>query len=101
MSPSTSTPQDAMRPLRSVKAPKAKKYASKIPYDAELVVCLDGPKAGAWFYLADWKQLRRASLHCGGTPATSEALAYTPTSQRIQHPHEAVKGAGLTYRPAG
>jgi hypothetical protein len=99
MSPSTSTPQDAYKIPRPDSEPAAKNHVSRIPPGADLVTCVDGPKAGMWFYLEDWEQLCRASVHCGGTPETSEALGYVDTRRKVQHPIEPVTGAALMYRP--
>lgn len=99
MSPSTSTPQDVFKTPRAHKTPTTQNHVNRIPPGADLVVCVNGPKSGMWFYREDWEQLIRASIHCGGTPATSEALGYVETSQQVQHPHEPTKGTALMYRP--
>jgi len=99
MSPSTSTPQDAYKIPRADKQPAAQAHVNRIRPGADLVVCVDGPKSGMWWYREDWDQLCRASVHCGGTSATSEALGYVKTNEQVQHPHEPVKGAALMYRP--
>jgi len=51
----------------------------------DLVVCLDGPRAGAWYTAKTWTALRAAAAHNGETTHTGRALGYVRTGEKEPH----------------
>jgi hypothetical protein len=77
------------------------KEPPRIPADAELVACLDGPMVNQWFYLPEWQERREAELRMNRTPATGAALGYVPVrGETIPHPtHPTAVAHALAYAP--
>lgn len=67
----------------------------------ELVVCVDGPRAGAWYFLDWWKEQRRLA-ECGHeTPLTGSTLGYIPGRRTQPHRlNRGVEGHVLVWDPA-
>lgn len=66
----------------------------------ELVACVDGPRAGAWYFLDWWKTQREIALRFGGeTPYKGSVLGYVAQGV-VPHPRNAgVEGHALTWQP--
>lgn len=66
----------------------------------KLVVCVDGPKVGQWFYLDDWKTQRAAALSLDGLEVRQSVLDYAPTTTLYEHPTvPGIVGNALYHRP--
>lgn len=70
---------------------------------AKLVSCLDGPRAGAWYFLegpSGWIELRRLAHLNGESPHTGRTLGYVTTPEKAAHPRNAgVSGFVLVWAP--
>lgn len=66
-----------------------------------LVVCIDGPKAGQWWYVDEWKQMRaRAHDMEPYLEKRPTVLDYEPLTALKQHPTALGEtGNMLRYRP--
>lgn len=71
-----------------------------------LVVCLDGPRAGAWYFEDDWRDMRGiAILNAWRFPdEPAQLLGYVPSTRRARHPEGgrgrfALDGAVWLWRP--
>lgn len=47
-----------------------------------LVMCINGPRAGAWYTLTFWQAARAAAAHDGETTHTGRTLGYVRTGQK-------------------
>lgn len=67
----------------------------------ELVVCVEGPRSGAWYFLDDWRERRRiAADHDRETPTSSSVLGYIPGRRMQPHPRtRGVEGHVLLWDP--
>lgn len=72
-----------------------------IEYGKKLVVCVDGPKCGQWFYLDDWKLLRAIAFDMAPyVEHRPTVLDYKPLTNLKEHPSaEGIVGNMLTYEP--
>lgn len=68
-----------------MKTDSRKKHADAAWGATELVMCLDGPRAGAWYTAATWASNRTAALHNGETPHTGRTLGYVRTGEKEPH----------------
>lgn len=66
-------------------APKGAKDAEHGWGGGELVVCLDGPRAGAWYSIKFWLEARQTAVHNGETTHTGRTLGYVRTNQKEPH----------------
>jgi hypothetical protein len=66
-----------------------------------MVVCVDGPRAGQWWYLDEWKALRaRAQDMEPCLEARPNCLDYEPLTALRQHPTALGEtGNMMRYRP--
>jgi hypothetical protein len=75
----------------------------RIPADAKLVACLDGPLVNQWFYLDEWHERRATEERMHHTPETGAALGYVPVrGETVQHPHPElphITAHALAYAP--
>jgi hypothetical protein len=81
---------------------KGKAYAGpRIDPMRKLVVCVDGPKAGQWWYLDEWKDLRaRAQDMEAYLEVRPTVLDYEPLTALRAHPTApGTSGNALRYRP--
>lgn len=46
-----------------------------------LVMCINGPRAGAWYTLKFWQAARAAAAHDGETVRTGRTLGYVKTGK--------------------
>lgn len=87
----------------------SRKAAARPTFDAShvlvvLVVCLDGPRAGAWHFgdhgPSSWVELCRLARHNAETPHTGRTLGYVRTGEKIPHPqHPTAHGHVLAWAP--
>lgn len=82
------------------RAPRAK-VGPAIDPSKKLVVCVNGPKAGQWYYLDDWKALRAMAHDMAPyVEHVPSVLHYKPLTNLKEHPSApGVVGNMLTYEP--
>lgn len=68
----------------------------------QLVACVDGPMAGAWYYSDDWQEKRAIAERMRPVEVQPSAvLGYVPTGQYIRHPWEEACPPAAAWRYVG
>jgi hypothetical protein len=68
----------------------------------QLVACIDGPLAGAWYYSDDWQEKRAIAERMRPYEARpSLVLGYVATGRYIRHPWEENVPPAAAWRYAG
>lgn len=66
----------------------------------ELVACVDGPRAGAWYFLDNWLDRRRIALeHDHNTAWTGSTLGYVVQGMTPHPRNDQVQGHRLVWAP--
>jgi hypothetical protein len=74
------------------------------PPGQTLVVCIDGPRAGAWYFAdttaGSWTDLRRLANFNGEDAYDGRTLGYVRTEAKIPHPRwPHIEGHVLAWAP--
>lgn len=66
----------------------------------ELVMCVNGPREGAWYTLAFWQACMKSAIAGGETPHTGRTLGYVRTNEKEPHRlNPGVTGHILAWAP--
>jgi hypothetical protein len=74
------------------------KVAKWVQQGREVVVCVDGPLAGRWYFVEDWRarvDAARYMVEKGSAPAS--CLHYRLTAEELLHPKEPATGRVLRW----
>lgn len=76
------------------------KYAQNGWGGEPLVMCIDGPREGAWYTLKFWQQARTSAIFNGETPHTGRTLGYVKTGKTAPNRNNPeVRGHILAWSP--